>query len=295
MALDYRIVYGIQVLSGQPGYPYGKARNVTVTGDGTGTPWEAQLVNDLFGFLQALLVNASITPSGSPDSALASDYFSALTYAITHPTGPIVLQGELDASGSIHATGFVTSDGDVIGAGHNFFGLTSFSAAVDIQPGGIVIGPGGVTLGNGIDGIIVQVGGITINAGGLSIAAGAVDITPAATFHDEIIFSDTGRVRDKIAYAPDADHTFALNEGSIYVGKSTIITAPRTWTLPNGNDGNRLTLVNYSSSIITVHNSSGGSILSVPSSQLPAASGVSPGVLRLIWMDNGAYHGWSAA
>jgi hypothetical protein len=59
-------------------YPYGSARNITLPGDGTGTPWEAALVNDLFGFQQALLSKAGITPSGDPDKVGASQYLEAL-------------------------------------------------------------------------------------------------------------------------------------------------------------------------------------------------------------------------
>lgn len=77
-------------------YPQGSARNVTISGDGTGTPWEQQLVNDILGFLQAILLEGSITPSGAPDTAVASDYLTGLktilaavseTYTITPPGG----------------------------------------------------------------------------------------------------------------------------------------------------------------------------------------------------------------
>jgi hypothetical protein len=59
-------------------YPHGKARNVSAPGDGTGTPWERDLVNDLFGFQQALLGAASIVPSGNADTAAASQYLQAI-------------------------------------------------------------------------------------------------------------------------------------------------------------------------------------------------------------------------
>lgn len=59
-------------------YPYGQARNITVPGDGTGTPWDAALANDLFGFQQALLSDAGVTPSGSPDTAEVSQYLEAV-------------------------------------------------------------------------------------------------------------------------------------------------------------------------------------------------------------------------
>lgn len=59
-------------------YPYGKAQNISVPGDGTGTPWEAVLVNDLFGFQQALLDAGEIVPTGTPEEVGASQYLDAL-------------------------------------------------------------------------------------------------------------------------------------------------------------------------------------------------------------------------
>lgn len=62
-----------------PGYPQGKARNAVTFQDGTGTPLERDWLNDLWGFLQALLGAGGVTPSGSPDAVGASDYLTALT------------------------------------------------------------------------------------------------------------------------------------------------------------------------------------------------------------------------
>lgn len=59
-------------------YPYGEARDVTAPGDGTGTPFVAALVNDIFGFQQALMDESGRVPSGSPETAVASQYLSAL-------------------------------------------------------------------------------------------------------------------------------------------------------------------------------------------------------------------------
>jgi len=59
-------------------YPQGKAKNVTIQGDGTGTPLEKAWVNDIWGFLQQLLAQAGITPSGNPDEVGTSDYWDAL-------------------------------------------------------------------------------------------------------------------------------------------------------------------------------------------------------------------------
>lgn len=79
MALNLLARYAGQMATTDPvGYPYGKAQNVTVEGDGTGTPLEADLVNDVLGMLQALLVAAGITPSGAPDKANVSQYLDAI-------------------------------------------------------------------------------------------------------------------------------------------------------------------------------------------------------------------------
>jgi hypothetical protein len=70
-------------------YPLGKAQNVTAPGDGTGTPWEEQVVNDLFGWQQALLEEAEVTASGSPDEVGASQYLDATKAVILQETEDI--------------------------------------------------------------------------------------------------------------------------------------------------------------------------------------------------------------
>lgn len=80
MAIDPRLIYGPQVDTTDPdGYPFGKARNDIIKGDGTGTPLERRWVNDLFGFFQNLLARAGIAPSGTPDRVGASQYTDALS------------------------------------------------------------------------------------------------------------------------------------------------------------------------------------------------------------------------
>ena len=67
-----------KIIAGNANYPYGQARDVTTPSDGTGTPWRASLVNDIFGFLQATLIEGGVTPSGAPDTATVSQYLVAL-------------------------------------------------------------------------------------------------------------------------------------------------------------------------------------------------------------------------
>lgn len=78
MAIDPSAEYPGQVITGNPAYPFGQPRNVTVPGDGTGTPLERKWVSDLFGLFQALLDAAFMTPSGAPDQVGASQYFDAI-------------------------------------------------------------------------------------------------------------------------------------------------------------------------------------------------------------------------
>ncbi len=59
-------------------YPYGKARNITTPGDGTGTPWDQIFINELWGYFQATLVEANITPDGNPETVQASQYLNAM-------------------------------------------------------------------------------------------------------------------------------------------------------------------------------------------------------------------------
>ena len=78
MAINPETQYPGKITPASEAFPYGSARNVTVPGDGTGTPWEAALLNDIFGFQQALLSGAGIVPTGNPDEVGASQYLDAI-------------------------------------------------------------------------------------------------------------------------------------------------------------------------------------------------------------------------
>lgn len=63
-------------------YPYGGAKDETSPDAFDGTPFERSLLNDTWGFYQALLSQAGITPSGNPDTAQASQYLEALVAVV---------------------------------------------------------------------------------------------------------------------------------------------------------------------------------------------------------------------
>jgi hypothetical protein len=115
MAIIPAIKYPGQTTPADADYPYGSARNVTEPGDDTGTPFEKALVDDTLGFQQALLTEAGISPSGTPDKVGASQYsqalkkvtianYSSLQSALTDP----VISQQAEGS-SLHVTAFATA------------------------------------------------------------------------------------------------------------------------------------------------------------------------------------------
>src|SRR5262245_7730447 len=83
MAIRPLDAYPGQVSGADPvGYPHGRAQNLSVPGDGTGSPLEKDWLNDHWGFLQAILSEKAITPSGTPDKVGASQYLTAIKQII---------------------------------------------------------------------------------------------------------------------------------------------------------------------------------------------------------------------
>jgi len=85
MALNPNVKWPAQTNAPTAAYTYGSAQNVTTPGDGTGTPFEEDLVNDWFGFQQELLDKAGITPSGNPDEVDDSDIYNAIRLTSGYP------------------------------------------------------------------------------------------------------------------------------------------------------------------------------------------------------------------
>jgi hypothetical protein len=78
MAIRPNVLYPSQTYAPGAGYPYGRARNESNPGDRDGYPLEEQWVQDLQGFLQAILAQSGTVPNDIPDSASASQYMSGL-------------------------------------------------------------------------------------------------------------------------------------------------------------------------------------------------------------------------
>lgn len=62
-------------------YPNGSIKDRSVEGALDGTPLSSDWGNDMLGFSEALLADAGVTPSGNPDTAVASDRMTAFRIA----------------------------------------------------------------------------------------------------------------------------------------------------------------------------------------------------------------------
>lgn len=91
MALKLETEFVGKINAGDANYPQGSYRDITSPSDGTGTPFVARGNNDIQGLLQKLLDVAGITPSGSPDTVLLSDYFDGLMTVVTRPIPTIAI------------------------------------------------------------------------------------------------------------------------------------------------------------------------------------------------------------
>ena len=89
MAISLILTYPTKANAGNANYPYGVPRNVTVPSDGTGTPWEETWITDKEGFFQGLLTRASLVPTGSADTVLASQYHDALDSLYLNAVGTL--------------------------------------------------------------------------------------------------------------------------------------------------------------------------------------------------------------
>ncbi len=117
MAKNLLTEYPGKVGGSTPQYPYGEPRDVITNGDGTGTPWQAELIKDIYGLLQAILTGANITPSNTADNAVTSQYLEGLR--------DILGQDELLALAPSKAEFEARNKGKYAGSGFVHWGKTS--------------------------------------------------------------------------------------------------------------------------------------------------------------------------
>lgn len=292
MALELHVRYPAQVLLGGADYPFGQARNVTVPGDGTGTPFEADLVNDWLGFLQGLLLAAGINPSFTPDTAIVSQYRDAIRYIATHPESDIIA-----LSNGVSAKTFtVLSSGTFFGSTVNllvgptrfvgtaqFDDTSQFNQQLTVNLPGIVVGATGVDIGNGLPGIIIQ-------AGGLQVLVGNAEFSDTAEFRKEVVLSNEGRIRRRLIYAANADTHHDVTQGDVLIIQATV-SATRVYTIDGTGaaDGSGFEIHNHSGSTQTINDGvSGLPIATVPPSGPTARRAL------ISFEDNGSGSRWTA-
>lgn len=95
-------------------WPYNAPKNIVAPGDDTGTPWDEDVVKDLWGFQQALLLQAGITPTDVPETPVASQYLDALNAIFTRGLSATtaILTSDLAGVNGVKTIGYSTvSDG----------------------------------------------------------------------------------------------------------------------------------------------------------------------------------------
>lgn len=119
MAIVPKDRYPAQTDDTDPAYPHGKARNATSPNDGTGFPLERDWVNDWLGFQQAVLDEAEIEPSGSPDEVGASDVLDGMDVLYYRRT-------VVDSAIADEASARIAADATKVTAGYAVYTVNSF-------------------------------------------------------------------------------------------------------------------------------------------------------------------------
>lgn len=225
MAINPSTKYPGQVDTSDPtGYPYGKGKNILVSGDGLGTPWERDIISDIWGLLQSLLSAVSATPSGTPDKVGASQYYDAIAELYSTYTDDAIDEVTLQAAylRSV-AEGVTTPHIDVAGA-TLAFGGTAGAALLTVN------GATGAT--SALGGLIVE-GGAAVTDGSVNVGSGNAIITTDGDISGETL-DLVGAANVGGLFTAESDAQF---DGDLTVAKSSVVFASAgggiadgTWT-----------------------------------------------------------------
>lgn len=114
-------------------YPQGAPRNESAPGANDGTPLEEQFTRDMWGFFNAIIAEAGITPDGNIDTATASQYLAALQEIVKNgfKNGAEVLTTVYTGP----SVGQVNMDTDLIGGA--FTGNGFYYVGIEDPPSGV--------------------------------------------------------------------------------------------------------------------------------------------------------------
>lgn len=109
MAIKIYDRYTPRAIPADANYPQGSIKNESTPGANDGTPLEKDWGNDISGFHQKLLLEGGVTPSGNPDTVLASDYYDSLQNVLMRSGGkPFATVAALKADTTVKVGDFVT-------------------------------------------------------------------------------------------------------------------------------------------------------------------------------------------
>lgn len=140
-----------RITAPEPAYPYGSAKNDSTGTTGDGTPIRAPLMNDTYGFYQALLTRAGIVPSGVAETALNSQLLDAIDAIIAASASDTLNTVRIDVASAtsvdltanapdtrhINITGTTTIDGFTVEEGKCYF--VRFNAALTLTSSGSLV------------------------------------------------------------------------------------------------------------------------------------------------------------
>lgn len=105
MAINPGSLWPTQTTAPDANYPYGSAKAASGPTATDGTPRDVNFVNDVWGFFQRILNAAGITPSGSAETVVASDYYDGLVKTLGLPDrghlDGLILEQDSDAAHDI--------------------------------------------------------------------------------------------------------------------------------------------------------------------------------------------------
>jgi hypothetical protein len=98
MALDFGTnpTFTGRITAPDANYPQGSSKDETSAGANDGMPYIKQRADDILGMQQALLLEAAVTPSGSADTALLSDYLDAMKKILKSGRKNFLINGGFD-------------------------------------------------------------------------------------------------------------------------------------------------------------------------------------------------------
>lgn len=138
MAINPEDQYPGQIEASSAEYPFGGAQDVGGPLAEDGTPWDVASVNDTFGFYQTLLIRAGLTPTGDPETVLASQYYDALTklFSRSADSTAALIAGRFPKGAGVQTAGFAAA-GDGGGAFWAATGGTGSVSTTDYPNGKI--------------------------------------------------------------------------------------------------------------------------------------------------------------